>query len=316
MSLLDQFIIRSSITMSRYASSGRHNHGNVALAICSSFLGKEAQYRKGAATNHTLAKMAAGRLVPGNGQLESALMSLLPTTSTGENEEEDKAKVQEFLAGERGKINDLSLLTVEAELETDAFLESIKTFRDKILAQEDEQSSSNNDDIYTNVEKILTEEMDRALTERKASNPPESHEKYQQICEELGIEVARAKKKNDEDDEIEVVRNNTGTAGGVTSQGTSAQAVPKCPITSMDMEDPVRNKICGHVYSRAGIEHMMRGKGFCKCPIAGCNNYKVTPDQLEKDLEMELLVKRAQVRKRKAEQTLSQSAELVDSDEE
>ena len=82
-----------------------------------------------------------------------------------------------------------------------------------------------------------------------------------------------------------------------------------CPITKRAPEQPVRNRLCGHVYDRAGVEHYMRGSrnptcvnpqsslrpsyilcncetaGFgvsCRCPMTGCMNRKrLEPEQLE-----------------------------------
>ncbi|XP_063597078.1 E3 SUMO-protein ligase NSE2-like [Penaeus indicus] len=46
------------------------------------------------------------------------------------------------------------------------------------------------------------------------------------------------------------------------------------PISMKRMTDPVRNKVCGHVYERSSVVNMIkqnRRKGFC-CPNVGCEN--------------------------------------------
>jgi len=44
-----------------------------------------------------------------------------------------------------------------------------------------------------------------------------------------------------------------------------------CPITKVELVDPVKNKRCGHTYSRKAIEqHIKAMKTRAKCPIPGC----------------------------------------------
>ncbi|KAL7565266.1 hypothetical protein ACA910_014560 [Epithemia clementina (nom. ined.)] len=308
--------------MSRYASTNsRSSNNNVNLAICSTVIGKEVQYRKGAAACHSLTKTCAERLVPGSeGALENALYNLLSGSSGDEGSgvptEEEKTELQEFLSEQRSKLQKLSLQTAEVEMETDAFLAAMRNLREQLLAQSDQepsQSASASNNNTTDFDATLSELIEKELAERKAENPPEDNEKYHDVCKLLGIEVQRKRNKATADDDIEEVRN-TGTA----SQGKTQAGRLKCPITTMDMEDPVKNTQCGHVYSRKGIEQLMRQSNrgsSCQCPIAGCTNRSVTNDQLEKDLETEVTINRARRRQKAAQQQFSQSANAVESDE-
>jgi len=56
-----------------------------------------------------------------------------------------------------------------------------------------------------------------------------------------------------------------------------------CPITKTELVDPVKNKLCGHTYSRNAIEqHIKSMKTRAKCPIPGCKSKEVmTSDVLE-----------------------------------
>lgn len=111
-------------------------------------------------------------------------------------------------------------------------------------------------------------------------------------------------KQQNADEDIEVVQNTAST-----------QPYLKCPITAMYMVDAVRNKVCGHVYSRAGIEAHLRNNR--KCPVAGCNNTNVTLSQLEDDLETQQNVRKEKRRLDQQSQILaSQSTSLVDTDDE
>ena len=298
--------------MSRYASGGRNTNANVGLAICSTILNKESQYRKGTATNHTLTKMAATRLMPGtDGGLENALLNLLNNDKEGGASEEEKSELQDFLTEQRTKLQEVSLRTVQAEMETDAFLASIRSIREQLLAQADQESSDETESTDYNA--LMSDLMDKSKAELMAKNPPEQNEKYQDICEMLGIQVERKRTLNGDDDEIEV----TGTQSGTQS----AKNRLKCPILAKEMEDPVKNKLCGHVYSRTGIEQMIKSRqargATCQCPIPGCSNRNVTLDQLEEDLETRLLIQRARRQNEATQQQKSQNATtLVDSDDE
>lgn len=45
-----------------------------------------------------------------------------------------------------------------------------------------------------------------------------------------------------------------------------------CPITRSELVEPVRNT-CGHIYSKAPIEAMIRSRNRVACPVAGCSQY-------------------------------------------
>ena len=57
------------------------------------------------------------------------------------------------------------------------------------------------------------------------------------------------------------------------------------PITKRRIEDPVRNELCGHLYDRESIVHMIRAKkGKLRCPIPGCSNQVFLEEEgLEED---------------------------------
>eukprot|EP00727_Mastigamoeba_balamuthi_P006506 m51a1_g2476 hypothetical protein (219) ;mRNA; f:59341-60184 len=68
-----------------------------------------------------------------------------------------------------------------------------------------------------------------------------------------------------------------------------------CPITRQLFECPVKNKNCGHTYSKAAIlDYLSRKRGDqANCPVAGCQA-KVSKQTLERDNEMEREVRRRQ----------------------
>ena len=107
-----------------------------------------------------------------------------------------------------------------------------------------------------------------------------------------------------DDDDIELVVNKAANSQGL-----------KCPITSQLMHTAVRNKTCGHVYSKEGIIHHLRNS--CECPLPGCSNTHLSMSQLEEDVEMQMNVRKEVRRQDQRQQMIaSQASQLVDSDDE
>ncbi|KAF1783755.1 E3 SUMO-protein ligase Nse2 (Mms21) [Phytophthora cactorum] len=118
------------------------------------------------------------------------------------------------------------------------------------------------------------------------------HDFYRKFCDRAGIELAV---DGDEDlfiQESESIRSTI------------------CPVTQMEMDDPLRNPSCGHTYSKKGIQsHLQRSK---KCPVAGCPQ-KLAFDSLERDVEMEVIIARSH---HTSEQQRSQAVAAADEDDE
>lgn len=56
---------------------------------------------------------------------------------------------------------------------------------------------------------------------------------------------------------------------------TSANILYKDPWTRRELVNPVRNRICGHVYEKKSVlDKLAEGKAF-KCPSAGCGNKSI-----------------------------------------
>ncbi|XP_065890514.1 E3 SUMO-protein ligase NSE2-like [Dysidea avara] len=64
-----------------------------------------------------------------------------------------------------------------------------------------------------------------------------------------------------------------------------------CPITRKYFEDPVRNKLCNHCYSKAAICQMLTRKSSVKCPVGGCTKPVMLPNLIP-DKEVARKVKR------------------------
>ncbi|KAK1948358.1 E3 SUMO-protein ligase NSE2 [Phytophthora citrophthora] len=119
------------------------------------------------------------------------------------------------------------------------------------------------------------------------------HSIYKKFCDNAGIEL-----EVDGDDDVFI-------------QESESVRSTICPVTQMEMEDPMRNPRCGHTYSKKGIQaHLQRSR---KCPVAGCPQ-QLTFNGLERDIEMEVVIER---RLHNSEQQRSQAAAAdQDADEE
>jgi SUMO ligase MMS21 Smc5/6 complex component len=83
-----------------------------------------------------------------------------------------------------------------------------------------------------------------------------------------------------------------------------------CPITRMDLEEPVKNT-CGHVYSKAAILHYLKKQrgGQGACPVAGCPA-RVTVQSLVDDETTKLRMEKAKKKKRKRTETQKEVEDL------
>ncbi|XP_056308494.1 E3 SUMO-protein ligase NSE2-like [Danio aesculapii] len=73
---------------------------------------------------------------------------------------------------------------------------------------------------------------------------------------------------------------------------TQSQTNFICPLTQVEMVNPVKNKKCSHYYDQEAVLEMIKNKHKNKkkfrCPKVGCGN----TDVQESDLELDLIMKR------------------------
>ncbi|KYQ91755.1 hypothetical protein DLAC_07543 [Tieghemostelium lacteum] len=89
---------------------------------------------------------------------------------------------------------------------------------------------------------------------------------------------------NDEDDDL-----------SLASQSVNI----KCPISQQIFVEPVKNRECGHLYSKASIESYLKNKNQVACPVAGCNK-KITHGSYERSAEADIMIAK-EIRKQKRE---------------
>ncbi|XP_048008956.1 E3 SUMO-protein ligase NSE2 isoform X2 [Megalobrama amblycephala] len=75
---------------------------------------------------------------------------------------------------------------------------------------------------------------------------------------------------------------------------TQSQTNFICPLTQVEMVNPVKNKKCNHYYDQAAVLEMIKAKHKNKknfrCPKVGCDNRDVQQSDLELDLVMKRMI--------------------------
>lgn len=94
--------------------------------------------------------------------------------------------------------------------------------------------------------------------------------------------------------------------------------IPIDPICRTEINIPIRNKQCGHLYDKENLFNLFRNNRFViivekndllkkkisliliyflnstiKCPVSGCSNRKVTANDVEEDSRLRILIEKA-----------------------
>ncbi|XP_041844245.1 E3 SUMO-protein ligase NSE2 [Melanotaenia boesemani] len=85
---------------------------------------------------------------------------------------------------------------------------------------------------------------------------------------------------------------------------TQSQVNLTCPLTQVEMENPVKNKKCNHHYDEGAILSLIKTKHSqkkkCRCPVVGCGNTDVKESDLIPD---QILRRKIQSQKRQNNRT-------------
>ncbi|XP_077127330.1 E3 SUMO-protein ligase NSE2 [Ranitomeya variabilis] len=122
--------------------------------------------------------------------------------------------------------------------------EEIPDLRQLVQATYEDQQRKNTDEDLKKNDKFLQFE-----------------EQLRDLKKQLGVsQESSSPAFEDEDEEIAVTQ-------------TIANFI--CPITQMEMENPVKNKVCGHSYEKDAIVRMIKNKHekskYARCPKIGCD---------------------------------------------
>jgi Zinc-finger of the MIZ type in Nse subunit len=293
---------------------------------------KENDYIHLITKNQSLVKAAAKRLHVEGNDIENTLKvgvagdsgrSSSSSRSSGGSKTLTSSDLTSFLQEQRERLKKLALANAQRQDQVADFVAASRMLRHDLQQQ---QQASEPGKPPVDYEERLQWHLRAAASARTGgkNSAPEDAKYYQDLLVELG------EKDDDEDmdDDIAVVRGGTsaghqgGTAGAAHADGgTQAAAHLKCPVTSQLLVDPVKNRVCGHIYSRENIVGLINQLGknrrAKRCPVAGCGNDHLSEAQLQPCLETATLVRREQHRLDVlAKQRATQANDLVDTDDE
>ena len=274
---------------------GRNSNSGTGSGVdhfASNAINKEDEYKQGLKRLQARAKLTA-ELITEGGALETLL------------KEADSDNADSFLLSQRNRLKAIAEGNAKQKNEIDYFLLALKDVRADVQQRrnqsnaaaaaaaggDDTTTADNNEDEAPDYERFIQEAVER-IREAKESDPNyaplEDQDYVIELRQTLG-EKMKKRSRNDDDDDLEIVDN----------VGVDDVHKLKCPITGMLFQDPVKNKVCGHVYDQMGFNQLMRN-GKKKCPVPGCSNHALKKEQLEPDEEMKLKVRRHKMREEAA----------------
>lgn len=245
---------------------------------------KESQYKEGCKTNHDYVKATATRM---SDSLEATMLLLTEGDTPVLSQEEMRA----YLVKQKQTLKDITKENIEDSRMIDGFLHSVRCLRNDLL-----QNNSGGDHDYASK---LREYMEGYKANTDNFVALEQEQFYREVLTELGEELTAP---GNDDDDIQMV-------GGASKQTL------KCPLTTVLLEDPIRNNFCGHFYSRVAVTEYLRSRQR-RCPVAGCHNTQFSESQLVEDQRTALLVRREKKRLERESQKIESQTELVDTDDE
>ena len=244
-------------TMAPRQSTG----GSSALLAAQRAIDSEDKYRASVKKLHALSKIQADNFVP-DGDLEKAM--------------EGDTEMTNFMEECRIRLKGIAEGNAKRMKEIDYYVEAVREVKNDVVRRQHDSNAEDEEAEAVNYEAAIHSAIER-IREKDESNIHQWIEQHPMVIEvrtTLGERV-----KSNDDDDLEIVNNRD-----------DVHAL-KCPITATLFEDPVKNKVCGHTYSRAGIQQVIKNRKTT-CPIAGCKNNRLSVNQLETDEEMKMAVHR------------------------
>eukprot|EP00546_Thalassionema_frauenfeldii_P004282 CAMPEP_0178910296 /NCGR_PEP_ID=MMETSP0786-20121207/9018_1 /TAXON_ID=186022 /ORGANISM="Thalassionema frauenfeldii, Strain CCMP 1798" /LENGTH=249 /DNA_ID=CAMNT_0020582531 /DNA_START=23 /DNA_END=768 /DNA_ORIENTATION=+ len=170
-----------------------------------------------------------------------------------------------FLLEQKQRLVTLTEQSVNQRHKVDLFCEALGKMQ-QFLAEED-----------VNYEKKVASELEKLQKNEENVDMNQDPSVYE-MKEMLGLVSENV---GEEDAELEVIPTQT------------TQSL-KCPLTASLYEDPVKSRVCNHVYSRQALQQYMqsrRGRNV-PCPVAGCINTNLTMESCVDDPTSAMRVKK------------------------
>ena len=139
--------------------------------------------------------------------------------------------------------------------------------------------SNNTEESVPNLVKVFNEELDNV-----SSRTSDSVESHQALKEFNNIIKPRSRDQQSR----ETVQEPMDASGIIFSQVEEALY---CPITKKPFEEPLRNKLCNHCYSKEAVCQMLARRNSIRCPVGGCTK-QVMMENLIPDRELARRVRR------------------------
>lgn len=221
------------------------------------------KYRAYVEKLHATNKMIAEHFIDGSSLMEA----LAP------NNNDDDAALQ-FIERSKRRLKEIATSNAKRMKEIDHFVSAVSS-----LNHSQRKNDDNADDaspinyesaIYTALEQIRQ-------NDDQQQQDIDTHPMVIELKSTLGETIRQ-------DDDLEIV-------GNTNTNGESL----KCPVTGLLYENPVKNKVCGHIYDKAGLHQVLKNRK-CTCPVAGCTNRNLSEGQVAEDEEMKRKVKRFKMR--------------------
>jgi hypothetical protein len=214
----------------------------------------------------------------------------------------DEKSADEFLSAAYARLKVLAEGNAKRIYDIEDFVDAVKVVRSEVHAnlaatQNNEAGEATATTATTDApdyERSIHNAVERVRQERAngpSRLPHEDHAMSIEMREALGEKVQKKRSRasrgggaDDDEDDLEIVQNRNDDVHTL-----------KCPITGMFFVNPVKNKVCNHVYDRAGLDQLIRARKHT-CPVPGCANRSLGLAQVEEDEQMKLKVKRHKAR--------------------
>ena len=160
------------------------------------------------------------------------------------------------------------------------------------------RSNNTGEEAVPDLAKLYDDELQKIVSQ--SNDNPESHQALKDFDN-----IDKTEQPTSSRAAQEAVQQPMDDSGIVFSQVEEAL---HCPITKKYFEDPVRNKLCNHCYSKAAICQMLQRKSSVRCPVGGCTKPVLLPNLIP-DKEVARRVKR-KIREDKYEKHTSDTVQL------
>ncbi|XP_076371101.1 E3 SUMO-protein ligase NSE2-like [Tachypleus tridentatus] len=174
-------------------------------------------------------------------------------------------------------LKDVMLQHIQMQQDIHQYLQAVNTTKVKILSEceSDETSSVSYSSILESSLKETCKEMSS-----KALQNTSDYKKFIAMIDDYFQPEEALVKETELDDDMKL---------------TQTVVIPKDPISQKEVNEPVKNKFCGHTYERTTILQYIGKNKHVRCPYIGCSNAQfLKQDHLEENSEIKRLLDRRQ----------------------